>query len=355
MIDSADISVVVQGPVRPETAECLRSIRRWLAKSEIIFSTWIGEKTEDLIYDKLITTEIPPAYKQDLSGNFINNLNRMIRSTKAGVEVAQRKHLLKIRSDLILDNVNFINTFENYPASGPRSVFSRKIVVPLFYSRTSFKGYPTPFHISDWAAFGKTEDIRKYYLGTQEVEEPFFSQYFIGCENKTPYNPTLFMMAPEQYLCLSCFRRFFSDIDMIDCSEVSARVMSASDEFIVSNFIISSYSETGWRLPKYEISVSIPGCAQTYFQFWTKYVYERKYQQYCDNDYKVTDKRGQNFIKYPLTCKNIQRLYKHVRYLLNRGSLLNRLEQVLAIHLLFILTVLSILYEVLRSMFRHSD
>lgn len=42
MIDSADISVVVQGPVNYEqTKECLKSIRKFLPKSEIILSTWV--------------------------------------------------------------------------------------------------------------------------------------------------------------------------------------------------------------------------------------------------------------------------------------------------------------------------
>ena len=61
MISSSDISVVVQGPVRKETEECLVSVRRHLAGSEIIFSTWVEEKTAGLEFDRLVIYDMPSA------------------------------------------------------------------------------------------------------------------------------------------------------------------------------------------------------------------------------------------------------------------------------------------------------
>ena len=44
-IDKKDISVVVQGAIDKEwTPLCLKSIRKYLPESEIILSTWGGER-----------------------------------------------------------------------------------------------------------------------------------------------------------------------------------------------------------------------------------------------------------------------------------------------------------------------
>ena len=81
MIDSSEISVVVQGPVRPDTAESLSSVRRVLPRAEIIFSTWEDEKADGLPFDKIVRSRMPPAYAQHIRTGILNNLNRLIRTT----------------------------------------------------------------------------------------------------------------------------------------------------------------------------------------------------------------------------------------------------------------------------------
>ena len=66
MIDSSEISVVAQGPVRPDTAESLSSVRRVLPRAEIIFSTWEDEKADGLPFDKIVRSRMPPAYAQHI-------------------------------------------------------------------------------------------------------------------------------------------------------------------------------------------------------------------------------------------------------------------------------------------------
>ena len=47
MINSKDISVVVQGAIDKEnTPKCLESIRKYLPDAEIILSTWEGSEVE---------------------------------------------------------------------------------------------------------------------------------------------------------------------------------------------------------------------------------------------------------------------------------------------------------------------
>ena len=57
-----NISVVVQGPILPfQTAICLKSIRKFLPKAEIILSTWEGSNINDLDYDVLVLNKDPGA------------------------------------------------------------------------------------------------------------------------------------------------------------------------------------------------------------------------------------------------------------------------------------------------------
>ena len=49
MIDSNDISVIVQGAInKNETTKCLQSIRQYLPGAEILLSTWDGSNITDL-------------------------------------------------------------------------------------------------------------------------------------------------------------------------------------------------------------------------------------------------------------------------------------------------------------------
>lgn len=331
MIESRDISVVVQGPVRPDTAECFASVRHVLPGAEIIFSTWSGEDVSGLTCDKIVRSEMPPAFAQHIRTGIINNLNRLIRSTKAGVAAAERPYLLKIRSDLILTDDRFLRTFNKYRAPGPRTVFTRKVVVPLIYSRTGYRGFRTPFHVSDWAAFGLTEDLRHLYLNTPEVEEPNFTQFFLGREKESPYGPTLLRMAPEQYQVLSAFRHYFQDVDMDDCATVSSELSRASDEFIISNFIVAPFDDTGWHVRKYPQSVNEFDEGAPYFELWTRFVYESAYRQFCDADFQPADAVDINRFRRRDAYEGWFRLRKHFGHLLHADRFSKRIEQLFVI------------------------
>jgi hypothetical protein len=117
MIDSRDLSVVVQGPVvAGQTAQCLRSLRRFLPGCEIILSTWEGTRIEaelsDCPPDEVIYNADPGNTNWEslrASGGAIaecmrldSNFNRQLVSTASGLKVASRPWALKFRSDMLL-------------------------------------------------------------------------------------------------------------------------------------------------------------------------------------------------------------------------------------------------------------
>ena len=102
-ISSQDLSVVVQGPnIKKHTYKCLKSLRKNFPEAQIIFSTYKKENTDNLDFDVLVKSNDPKATK--LSETMSNNINRILVTTKAGLNKVTRKYCLKIRSDMFFEN-----------------------------------------------------------------------------------------------------------------------------------------------------------------------------------------------------------------------------------------------------------
>ena len=169
MISSKEISVVVQGAIDKKlTSKCLKSIREHLPEAEIILSTWEGSNVEGLDYDILLLNQDPGGYKHDFAiynaPRSMNNFNRQLVSTLNGIKKVNRKYILKLRTDLILTNSNFLsywNLFESRDSE--YTLFKHRVLCSSIYSREnscqSGTGFPTPFHPSDFWFFGLATDL----------------------------------------------------------------------------------------------------------------------------------------------------------------------------------------------------
>lgn len=162
-VKARDVSVVLQGPVRFETPESVESVRRLLPEAELILSTWEDEDVSGLGPIRVLRSEKPSAPIQHDRLSVPNNLNRLIRSSKVGVAAVTRPYVLKMRSDMVLDSLAFLDTFECFPERGPMPLFAHKVLVPALFSRTAYRGHAVPFHLSDWAVFGLAQDVRALF------------------------------------------------------------------------------------------------------------------------------------------------------------------------------------------------
>lgn len=262
MIDSKDISVVVQGAIDKEnTPKCLASIRKHLPNAEIILSTWEGADVEGLDYDIILFNKDPGGYIADLDNQRTNNCNRQIISTTAGVNKASKKYILKLRTDLILKGIEFLKYFDkmsNYKFWGKKyKVFSQKVIVLTLFTRhyigNGTKRYNTPFHVSDWVLFGCNDDIKNIWSIPLQ-QEPEFSQYFINKPERQHYEyPTrTWKFPPEQYIFYNFFKKFNSEIFMQDMLNYDPKLITLSDKYIKSNFIILSPAQFSLYTEKYD-------------------------------------------------------------------------------------------------------
>ena len=338
MIDSKDISVVVQGAInKEETPKCLSSIRKYLPNAEIILSTWEGSDVTGLDYDILVFNQDPQAFVQlqTKKKTYYNNLNRQLLSTQNGLKKVERKYAMKFRSDLILSGTMFLKYFDMFQARTDKyNLFNRKILTSTLFTRyeQKFKKefIKIPFHISDWWFFGLTEDIKKYFLDTPLVEEPSFTYYFNLPENQdkvSPYNKNSFKFAPEQYFGYTPFANNFEDIYMEDSSDTSDELFEKFRHCLINNFIILENKQSGIYLNKYCYSKNEKMLGENYLSLYTFARFEMEYKQLCDNNYILNNRNYEVYNNKKKAYRYGQMLKHYYAAFMPNVKFLKRLEE----------------------------
>jgi len=277
--DSSEISVVVQGPIVGKgdtwngllTQRCLQSVRKFLPKAELILSTWQGADVSGLDYDGLVHSVDPGVcVSQAPKGQ---NLNRLIRSTSAGMERATRSFILKIRTDIELTGTGFLTAFAQYSKKGEETFFSSRVVTWAWLTKT--RGQSGIYHLSDMVHFGRREDILSLW------QIPLLEKSADELEDaKKRYDDpresflSIVYAAPEQYLCLSWLNRHRS-------TSLPKHVTSEGrlewERLLASNFVVLDVEQFSGKWKggdRLTISAWSETCG---FEEW-----RALYRKYCD-------------------------------------------------------------------------
>lgn len=275
MLESEEISIVVQGAISQYTQECLSSIRTNFPNAQIILSTWMNSDVEGLEYDKVIFSEDPGALIiDDVSGTF-NNINRQIISTKAGLDYVDRKYVLKTRTDIIWNNSNILRYFGEYDKHCKPKHFKNRILICNYYTRNP-NILPLPFHISDWISFGLKEDIDLFYnINIQSDEE---IRWFKNNKKnqKKFYTNLLAKYVPEQHICLNFIKKFY-DVNCSSFYDASKENIRLTEEILANDFVVLNYKkQLNITFPKYN--------PNRYFEKFTlisNKQWKELYSEYC--------------------------------------------------------------------------
>jgi hypothetical protein len=251
-ISSERISVVIQGPVirdriddRPTTDECLRSIREYLPDAEIILSTWEGADTSRLAgYDKLVTSGDPGGIWNYVKRRY-SNVNRMIRSTSAGLRVASREYCLKFRTDLRLTSNMICRVDDTATQGGRYSLFSVPMTTTNYYVRDP-SVIPMIFHPSDIVQFGLTRDLTEFW------EQPLVDPNWL-VRKKRPvmsvfgryagFTPMRFV--PEQVVTLQWLAKRGVSVILKDIFDTSFDAYRIWEEVMLRNFRLIDADSSG--------------------------------------------------------------------------------------------------------------
>lgn len=251
MIQSNQISIVVQGPVRPGiTSEVLQSIRNALPEGEIILSVWEGSDVTGLEFDKVVLSPDPGAVVQEEVNFTKSNINRQIVSTKRGLELVSRPYVLKFRTDILLNDASFLEQFEKWDRIVPPLHVKNRILICSYYTRNP-RVFPLPFHPSDWVLFGCTEDIQKYF--DVPLEEASEIQWFKTHKRLHPrfFPDLLSRYVPEQYFCIHYLEKF--ENIQCDCFDDATKDnILRTEQVLAGDFVVLDYQiQFNLRFAKY--------------------------------------------------------------------------------------------------------
>jgi hypothetical protein len=254
-----NISVIVQGPVvgkssdpyeKRITLQVLENIYKCFPKAEVILSTWENDDIEGLPFNLLIINDDPGGFPNRLEP-VINkgNVNRQIVSSVNGLKRAAKKYALKIRTDFILENNDFIEYFGKFQdRSDEWKILEERVIITSLSTRNPAKMkllQPILFFPSDFVFFGLTKDVLNIWdIPLQSKEE--MVEWFI--HNKIPEdclyaNPnTLSRYFAEQYIWVS-FLKKHSNFELEHCYVYSKELLQTSEKTIANNLIILDHGK----------------------------------------------------------------------------------------------------------------
>ena len=241
LISSRDISVIVQGAIDPNaTYICLKSIRKILPESTIILSTWKGEQVGGLEYDKLIFNHDVPVYPYEYKSNSkLNNVNRQITTTLAGLKQCKTRYALKLRSDFMLTSTRFLEEYNNYSQRNTEYIFfNHKILTCIWFCR-KFSCFP--YHPSDLFQFGQTDDLLKLWnIPLMKRKEAFWLS--------RSFNPKFYLInryLPEQWIWIQALRKQGITVPYDSIYDIKKEFQADSEQWLINNFIALNYQRSG--------------------------------------------------------------------------------------------------------------
>jgi hypothetical protein len=248
-----NLSFVVQGPIVTEsnqsvgvysTNQVLHSIRQYYPEAEIILSTWQGSNVSGLTYDQLVLSEDPGGFKL---GGLTMNYNRLILSTKAGIQLADRSYVVKTRTDIIFTGNQLCQLLQYIsPTKGKYGVFNNYVLSTTWYVRNPIK-LNLVFHPSDIFLVGKKEDILSHFDAPLQPRNYYFND-----------DDTTKIVSEQYFFVNNISRRQKGQYTIPKWGYINLKFFLASEKFMFNNFRFFDLKEIGIAFPDRLYSVYRP-------------------------------------------------------------------------------------------------
>ena len=252
-LSARNISFVVQGQIQPETYTFLQALRRNFPEAELVLSTWRGKYDPCFrrITDKMIYCKDPGAvvcsYCREVAQ--WNNLNRQLVTTMAGLNAASRPFVAKVRTDFTLENSTLLSFWNRYPKrQSDALLFRHRIIVPSLYSRVYSDqptALPVPFHPSDMFAFGRKDDMRRFFGSCPLLTEKELGNWLPRYPNRVPYPFCQWRWAPEQAIFYYAAKSKFPGLRFDDWTSFNKEILTVSKKLLMNNFIFVNPCQIG--------------------------------------------------------------------------------------------------------------
>jgi len=257
-----ELTFIVQGPTFGNRGEkfaqySCESIRTYFPKSTIILSTWVGQNLQNIDFDKLVLSQDPGAEVVIDSSKTLNNVNRQIVSTLAGLKSSDTKYSIKIRSDLIFINDNLLSILNKRPIK--KNKFSEDlteeyVVVSNVTTINPSVSLVLPHHPCDWIYAGLTTDLHQIW-DIELMPKSWFRYYSNNPWPKDVWHEKnyLSLFRPESYIW-SSFLKKYKKINFMNSFDSSQTNLSNSNKFIALNLMIQTNKSIGIESLKNKIT-----------------------------------------------------------------------------------------------------
>ena len=244
------ISIVLQGGCVTDTKEVILSLQKLFPEAELILSTWENSDVSNLPTDKVIFSTDPGAIYCDKISGTLNNVNRQLVSTKAGIAAATRPFILKTRTDILFRDTKFLEYWGKYDDL-PSLFLGNRLLICNYYTRNP-RIFNTCFHPSDWIMFGRAEDIRAYYNGISLMSDEDGIWFRNHPKASTFFTNYLCRYTPEQHIFLS----FLRQKQCVNCScyyDHTPGLIEGTERVFAECFVVLDYQkQLGITFPKYD-------------------------------------------------------------------------------------------------------
>ena len=237
MMNKSDITFLFQGVAdKAFLRGSFAAVRRYFPSSRIILSTWKDTDISGLDCDEAVFCDDPGFfYYSPRPGEKPNNVNRQIVGTCAGLEKVTTPFCFRMRTDFRITGDGFLNHFDSYTDSlEGYQVFSHKLLAACYFSRNPRSRVRFPFHPSDLAFFGYTDDIRKLFDIPLMTEEE--ACWDVGGDRYNRYTP-------EQHIFINALRRDGRDVPCAFYKDANPRAILETEKYFASNFIFLTFDQ----------------------------------------------------------------------------------------------------------------
>ncbi len=182
-----------------------------------------------------------------------NNVNLQIAAAKQGLDVATGIFVLRIRSDLVFRNRDWLRYYsDNYdlPRSEPK-LFQQRVMISSMFTLNPFGLERLPFHFSDWFHFGLLSDVRSIW------DIPYYNLADAIYYETEPHVPPSnweerqfrSRLAAEQHIHFSAISKSRKDLVLRWHNDQESSLASAA--VLANEFLVAGQRDCGFSLHKY--------------------------------------------------------------------------------------------------------
>lgn len=303
----ADISFIIQGEVFSHINNQIAEIKHYFPQSPIIVSTCNDVPCEIIGANQVIKSPDPGYFHySDKPGEKVNNINRQIVTTLAGLKACKTEFAFKLRSDFFIAGNSFLEYVNAFPKVDEQyKLFNDKVLSCCYFARNPNSDMPFTFHPSDVAFFGKTSDLLNLFdIPLMAKDEAFW--------DTTNFRFNRYV--PEQYLFINCLRKNGFDVNCNCYNDCSQENIEQTERFFASNFIFLTFEQFNLLPTKQTFNMKVHPNA--FRSCYTHIDWQNLYKKYVDASLGVPTKDEER-LKIEKYYKN----YKKYRFLGNLCAL----------------------------------